>query len=121
MLPTFLNAAILLGLVAVSIPVIIHLLNRRRYDVVDWAAMQFLQVSQKTRRKIFIEEFILLLLRMLLIAVMVLALAGPVLGLAGWLAKLLEEPVFAKLGLDPREPHQVVILIDGSASMAAAD
>src|SRR5262245_8041038 len=34
------------GLTALAIPVIIHLLNRRRYDVVDWGAMQFLQISE---------------------------------------------------------------------------
>ena len=37
---------------AASIPVIIHLLNRKRYRVVNWAAMRFLLAAQKknTRR-----------------------------------------------------------------------
>src|SRR5829696_1323781 len=72
-----LNAAMMAGLAAVAIPVVIHLLNRRRYDVVDWGAMQFLQVSETTRRRMLIEELLLLLLRMGLIALMVLALAAP--------------------------------------------
>ena len=46
----FLNLLMLLGLGAVIIPPLIHLLNRRRYDVVDWGAMQFLQISETTRR-----------------------------------------------------------------------
>src|SRR4030095_10797353 len=56
-----------IGLIAVATPPIIHLLTRRRYDVVDWAAMQFLQLSERTRRKIFLEELIIMLLRMGLI------------------------------------------------------
>jgi hypothetical protein len=73
----FLNPWMLIGLLAVLIPPIIHLLNRRRYDVVDWGAMQFLQFSEVTRRRLFVEELLLMLLRMGLIAVLVLALAGP--------------------------------------------
>ena len=48
MLP-FLAPLMLIGLVGVSIPIIIHLLNRRRYEVVDWGAMQFLQLSEAVR------------------------------------------------------------------------
>ncbi|MEC7429892.1 MAG: BatA domain-containing protein, partial [Planctomycetota bacterium] len=31
-----------LGALAISVPIIIHLLNRRRFKEVDWAAMEFL-------------------------------------------------------------------------------
>ena len=41
----FLNPALLFGLAAVSVPIIIHLLNRRRFRRVPWAAMRFLKVS----------------------------------------------------------------------------
>src|SRR2546428_7027462 len=74
---SFLTLAMLTGLVAVAIPPIIHLLNRRRYDVIDWGAMQFLQISEVTRRRLLIEELLLMLLRMGLIAVLVLAFAEP--------------------------------------------
>ena len=37
----------LIGAGAVSIPVIIHLLNRRRFKIVTWAAMRFLLAAQK--------------------------------------------------------------------------
>ena len=33
---------------AASLPIIIHLLNRKRFRVVTWAAMRFLQVSERT-------------------------------------------------------------------------
>ena len=57
----------LLGLAALAIPIIIHLLNRRRYEVIDWGAMRFLQMSKVTRRRLFLEEILLMLLRMGLI------------------------------------------------------
>ena len=49
---TFQSLAMLFGLAALAIPIIVHLLNRRRYDVVAWGAMQFLDVSQTTRRRL---------------------------------------------------------------------
>ena len=101
----FLNAAMLFGLAAASIPLIIHLLTRKRFDVVDWAAMQFLQVSERTRRKIFLEELLLMLLRMGLIALFVLALAAP----------FLTSQHLAKWG--GRGNRDIVIIFDGSYSM----
>src|SRR5438132_8380398 len=101
----FLNAALLFGLAAASIPLIIHLLTRKRYDVVDWAAMQFLKVSDRTRRKIFLEELILMLLRMGLIALFVLALAAP----------YITSKYFARVG--GRGNRDIVIVFDGSYSM----
>jgi hypothetical protein len=103
----FLNPWMLAGLAAVLIPPIIHLLNRRRYEVVDWGAMQFLQVSEVTRRRLFIEELLLMLLRMGLIAVLVLALAGP----------FLTSSMIARLG--PRANRDVVLVFDGSYSMGS--
>src|SRR5262245_28513919 len=101
----FLNTAMLIGLAAVVIPPIIHLLNRRRYEVVDWGAMQFLQVSEVTRRRMMIEELLLMLLRMGLIAVLVLALARP----------FADDSVFT---LGQRTNRDVVLVVDGSASMS---
>ena len=53
------NALMLAGLAGVSIPILIHLLNRRRYLVVHWGAMQFLEVSDSTRRRLQIEQLLL--------------------------------------------------------------
>lgn len=64
------------GLAAVSVPIIIHLLNRRRFRVRDWAAMQFLMESvRKNRRRLRIEEIILLALRCLAVFLIAAALA----------------------------------------------
>jgi len=75
---TFLNTFILAGLAAVSIPIIIHLFNRRKAKVVEWGAMQFLLDSLIHRkRRVLIEEAILMALRCLLLAALVLAIARP--------------------------------------------
>ncbi|MGE4001441.1 MAG: BatA domain-containing protein, partial [Planctomycetaceae bacterium] len=59
----FLNAVMLLGLAGAALPVLVHLLSRRNYDVVAWGAMQFLELGRRTRRRIRLEELLLLLLR----------------------------------------------------------
>ena len=68
----------------VGVPLLVHLLRRRRVKVVAWAAMEFLQQSQKRqKRKLRIEELILLLLRTLMIALAVFAFGRPVLRAVG--------------------------------------
>src|SRR5436309_13210065 len=57
----FANAALLYGLAAASVPIIIHLLNRRKYREVTWAALRFLLAAiRKNPRRIRIEQLILL-------------------------------------------------------------
>src|SRR5499425_2103468 len=52
----------------VSLPIIIHLINRMRFKRIRWAAMEFLLKSQKrNRRRLIIEQLILLALRCLLV------------------------------------------------------
>src|SRR6201993_3478530 len=69
MLQTFLNPAYFFaGLALISLPIIIHLINRMRFKRIRWAAMEFLLKSQKrNRRRLIIEQLILLLLRILLV------------------------------------------------------
>ena len=67
----FLNQALLWGLAAVSLPVVIHLLNRRRFRKVPWAAMRFLKVSvEQNQRRMKLEDWILLLVRCAMIALL---------------------------------------------------
>ena len=82
---SFLNQALLFGLFAVSIPIIIHLMNRRRFRRVPWAAMRFLNVSvEQNQRRMRLEDWILLILRCALVALLALAVARPVVeGLRG--------------------------------------
>ena len=81
---SFLNPAFLGALALVGIPLLIHLIRRRKLKVIQWAAMDFLRQSQKKqRRRLRIEEILLLLLRMLIVAIAVLAFARPVLKAIG--------------------------------------
>ena len=55
----FLNSIMLWGLLAVSIPIIIHLLNRRRHKTIYWAAMQFLlKATRESRGKKKLRNFL---------------------------------------------------------------
>lgn len=86
-------------------PLIIHLLNRRRYTVVKWAAMDFLrQALQRNRRIMQIRDIVLLILRTAAVLLFGLALA---------------RPYFAtrQQDFDDRQPLHAVILIDNSLSM----
>ena len=71
-----LEPIMLAALVAVAIPIIIHLLNRQKATLVDWGAMRFLLESLTSRsRRILIEEIILMALRCLALALLALAMA----------------------------------------------
>src|SRR3954468_23246521 len=108
---SFLAAPILFGLVLASVPIIIHLLNRRRFQIVEWAPMKYLKLTIKTnRRRLRIEQIILLAIRTLIVLLVVFAIARPVLsptGLGGWLAG--------------RGRTSRVIVIDDSMSMGYRD
>ena len=55
--------------VLISAPIIIHLINRMRFKRIRWAAMEFLLKAQKRMRKrLIIEQLLLLLLRCMLVA-----------------------------------------------------
>jgi Aerotolerance regulator N-terminal len=70
MLSLFTNPfAMIAGVLLISSPIIIHLINRMRFKRVRWAAMEFLLKSQKrAKRKMIIEQLLLLFLRCLLCA-----------------------------------------------------
>ena len=54
------------GMLLVSVPVIIHLINRLRYKRVKWAAMEFLlQAQKRVRRKLVAQQMLLLAMRCL--------------------------------------------------------
>jgi len=76
---SFLDPAILLGLPAVIIPIVIHLWNRRKHVEMNWAAMEFVLAALAIeRRRILLREYLLLLLRMVAIALLIVAAARPI-------------------------------------------
>ncbi|MGC9258657.1 MAG: BatA domain-containing protein [Phycisphaerae bacterium] len=71
---------LLTGLVAVGIPIAIHLLHRRKITPMQWGAMMFLQESDVLRKKRrHLDHWLLLLLRMAMLLLLVLLLAWPIL------------------------------------------
>lgn len=75
---TFLNAVFLWGGLAIGIPILLELLNRTRIRRVKWAAMRFLEVCVKeNRRRLRLEDLLLLLVRCLVVLLLALALARP--------------------------------------------
>ena len=76
----FLNPAILFGLLAASIPVIIHLFNLRKLKKIEFSTLTFLKELQKNKiRKIKLKQWILLILRVLIVLFVVMAFARPAL------------------------------------------
>jgi len=100
----FVNPLMLIGAAVASAPIIIHLLNRRRFKVLDWAAMEFLLASsRKNFRRIRLQEIILLIIRTLVLLLVAAALARPFLAGAA--------------GLLGRSQRYVILIIDNSFSM----
>jgi len=66
----------LTGLLLAAIPVVIHLLNRRRFIRVEWAPMSYLKLTLKAnKRRLHIEQVLLLVIRTLIVFFLFLALA----------------------------------------------
>lgn len=77
---SFLNPLLLFGLLAIAIPVIIHLLNLSKVRKVEFSTLRFLKELQKTKMKrIRLRQLLLLLLRTLTIIFLVLSFADPIL------------------------------------------
>ena len=103
----FLSPIFLYGLALIGIPILIHLIRKRKIKVIQWAAMEFLLLSQKKQKKrLRIEELLLLLLRILIVALAVFAFARPVLRSLGIPLLSQNSRVYA------------VIVLDNSFSMA---
>lgn len=96
----------LAGLGLIAVPIAIHLINRLRFKRVRWAPMEFLLDSQRrNRRRLWLEQLLLLILRCAIVAGLVLIVARPL--ASGQLASL--------LGHGQQAEH--VILLDDSMSM----
>jgi hypothetical protein len=82
---TFVTTGLLIaGAVSIIVPILIHLLSRQRRRPVEWGAMRFLlEALRKHRRRLQLEQALLLLVRCLILAVLGAALARPFLESAG--------------------------------------
>jgi len=102
----FLNSSILIGLLAVTLPFLIHLLNRQKTRKVEFSSLRFLKMLQhKKMRRMKLRQWLLLILRALIIGLLVLAFARPTLKTQSFLLK----------GSNVRTT--AVIILDNSMSM----
>jgi hypothetical protein len=102
------NLAMLGWLAAAAAPLLIHLWSRHRFREAPWAAMEFLLAAiRKNSRRLQLQQWLLLALRTLIIALVVLAVAEP----------YGEQLAASGTGA----PTHKVLVIDGSLSMNYRD
>jgi hypothetical protein len=102
---------------AASLPIIIHLLNRKRFRVITWAAMRFLLAAQrKNTRRMRLEQLLLLAVRTLLVLLLVLAMASVMPWAEDLWIRLFPDGA-AQAATGSRRTHKILV-IDGSFSMA---
>ena len=107
---TFLNALMLFGLVAVAVPLVIHLFHRQRVSTVDFSSVIFIRNHNLQRsRALRLRELLLLLLRMFIILLLALAFARPV----------IEGMMGALMGSSLERRSVFAIVLDNSYSMGA--
>lgn len=111
-------AALLAAVGAASVPIIIHLLNRKRYRIVTWAAMRFLLAAQrKNARRMRLEQWILLAVRTLSVILLVAAMASVMPWAEALGARLF--PGHAVLDTSGSRRIHKILVLDGSLSMSA--
>jgi hypothetical protein len=97
----------LAGAIAAAGPIVIHLLNRRRFRVISWAAMDFLKEAVKRNRRILkLRDILLLILRTAAVLFFGLALARPYFATSG------------QSQIGSGQPLHAILLVDNSMSMA---
>lgn len=102
----FLNPSVLFALAAAAIPLLIHLLNRRKSKTIHFSTIHFLKkLEKKQMRNLRIRQLLLLILRTLIILLLVLAFARPT--LRSGAGNLLAE----------RTPIEAFIILDNSLSL----
>ncbi|MCP4547556.1 MAG: hypothetical protein GY835_13945 [bacterium] len=102
----FLNSLLLIGSLGALVPLIIHLLERRKVQKLEFPSLRFiLELNRRRMRRLNLQRILLLLLRMLLIILIAFALARPT--LLGGLARIFPESA----------PRATALLLDASASM----
>ncbi len=106
----FLHPLLLWGAALAAVPLVIHILNRRRHKPLAWGAMRFVIAAHKrTRRRVQLENWLLLFLRMAAVALLAFAIARPFIGKESPLAPLTEKR------------RDLVLILDSSASTGYRD
>src|SRR3979411_2955483 len=107
---SFLTPFFLVGLSAIAIPIVIHLIQRERKRIIEFPSLMFIQkIPYQSVRRRRIRHWFLLLMRALAMALIVAALARPFL-----------PPGAGAVGAGGGN-REFVILLDQSASMGYGD
>src|SRR5947208_16139923 len=102
---SFLQPALLAALPLIALPILIHLINQRRFQTMRWGAMMFLLAANRMSRGYAkLRQWLILLFRTLAIAALVFAVSRPLAG--GWLGRA-----------GGGKPDTTLILLDRSRSM----
>ncbi len=104
---TFLSPSILWGMLAITIPIIIHLISLRHTRDTEFSTLRFIKsLKHETIRRLRIKQWLLVLLRTIAILCLILMFSRP----------LMTGTLSSKLGgyIESR----AVIIVDNSASMA---
>jgi len=97
---TFLNVSLLAGTALIAVPIILHLIMRRKPRLLEFPALRFVQKKHDTnQRKLRLRHLLLLLLRIGAIALLAFALARPRVQFGGALGSQ-EAPIAAALIFD---------------------
>lgn len=102
---SFLQPILLAALPLIALPILIHLINQRRFQTIRWGAMMFLLAANRMSRGYAkLRQWLILLFRTLAIAGLIVGVARPL--ASGW------------LGLTAGgRPDTTIILLDRSPSM----
>lgn len=101
----FLHPWMLVGLAAATVPILLHLLARREPPTVVFPAVRYLvTTTSEHQRRLKLQNWLLLLLRTLLLATLVMAAAGPTVPVSG---------------VPGHAPSALVLVVDNSPSSGA--
>ena len=80
----FLQPVLLAGLPLISLPILIHLINRQRHRTIPWGAMMFLLDAKRlTRGMARLRYWLIMAMRMLAVGTLIFAVARPL--SSGWI------------------------------------
>ena len=114
---TFLHMSLIAGLAVVTVPILLHLFGQRQPQLIDFPALKFVRQTTREQSSSWqLRHFLLLLLRVLLLALLALALARPrvhsamigsVLGISGVVVAAALASLIAAVAFVSRRPAVV--------------
>ena len=112
---SFLQPIMLVALPLIALPIIIHLINQRRYQTTRWGAMMFLLAANRMSRGYArLRQWLILLMRTLAVAGLIFAVSRPL--ASGWLGLAVGGRADTTIVLLDRSPSMQQQGVDTSVS-----